>query len=194
MAEPSIRPASYAQKRLWFLEQLDPGSSAYNLPRAIRIVGRFDREALQTALEAIVQRHESLRTTFEAFDGDPVQLIHPAGARVEIPLINLQTVAGDKREEEAMAIASEEGQRRFDLSAGPLLRAKVVRLSHQEHILILTLHHIVTDGWSMSVLFGEIGEFYDAFSSGRAPKVSELSIQYADFACWEQKRVTADLL
>ena len=98
MAEPLIRPASFAQKRLWFLDQLDPGSSAYNLPRALRIAGSFNIEVLQKALRAIVARHESLRTTFVAFDGDPVQLVHPAGARVEIPLVNLETVAEDKRE------------------------------------------------------------------------------------------------
>jgi amino acid adenylation domain-containing protein len=194
MTEPSIRPASFAQKRLWFLDQLDPGSSAYNLPRAIRIVGGFDLDALQKALEAIVGRHESLRTTFGSFDGDPVQLVHPTAARLEIPLVSLESVAEGKRDEEALAIASEEGQRPFDLAACPLLRAKVVRLSRHEHVLILTLHHIVTDGWSMSILFGEISEFYDAFSSERVPNVSELSIQYADFACWEQERISADLL
>src|SRR6478736_6613387 len=167
MSEPAIRPASFAQKRLWFLDQLDPGSSAYNLPRAIRLVGRLDLDALQKAFDAIVARHESLRTTFGSFDGEPVELVHPTAVRVEIPLVSLETIAHDKREERALAIASEEGQRPFDLTAGPLLRIKVIRLSHNEHVLILTLHHIITDAWSMSVLFNEIGKFYDAFSSGR---------------------------
>jgi len=194
MSEPAIRPASFAQKRLWFLDQLDPGSSAYNLPRAIRLVGRLDLDALQKAFDAIVARHESLRTTFGSFDGEPVELVHPTAVRVEIPLVSLETIAQDKREERALAIASEEGQRPFDLTAGPLLRIKVIRLSHNEHVLILTLHHIITDAWSMSVLFNEIGKFYDAFSSGRTPRVSKLSIQYADFACWERERVNADVL
>jgi amino acid adenylation domain-containing protein len=151
------------------------------------MTGNFDVDALQKALDAIVGRHESLRTTLTVFDGEPFQLVHPAAAISPIPVLSVENCARDKRLDVASAIAAEEAQGRFDLSAGPLWRAKLVRLSSQEHLFILTLHHSITDGWSMSVLLDELGELYDAFRSGHSPNLPELTIQYSDFARWQQE-------
>src|SRR5262249_2116328 len=146
------RQVSFAQQRLWFLEQLEPGNSAYNVASAIRITGILDIDALARALQTIVQRHDSLRTTFTAVDGQVMALVGAAPEPAGLPLVILDHLNEDQKGEHALLIAAEEGQRRFDLSAGPLIRVKLLGLSPTEHVLVLTMHHIITDGWSIGVL------------------------------------------
>jgi hypothetical protein len=188
-----LQPVSFAQQRLWFLEHLEPGTSAYNLPRAIRITGILDVEALRRALDAIVQRHESLRMTFTDVDGKVMASLGP-GAPVDVPVVSLESRPEDQKQAQAAVMAGKEGQRPFNLTTGPVMRVKLVRLSHEQHILVLTLHHIITDGWSMDVLFRELGEFYNAFSSNRSLDIPPLPIQYSDFARWQRKSIGIDVL
>ncbi|MBZ5622000.1 MAG: amino acid adenylation domain-containing protein [Acidobacteriia bacterium] len=183
---------SFAQQRLWFLDQFEPGNCAYNLASAIRIRGILDIDALGRAFQAIVERHDSLRTTFTAVDGEVMALVCDAPEPAGLPLVSLDHVPEDRREEHALLIAAEEGQRRFDLSAGPLMRARLLRLSPIEHMLVLTMHHIVMDGWSIGVLLKEMAEFYDAFHANRPPEIPALPIQYSDFASWQRESLTAE--
>jgi amino acid adenylation domain-containing protein len=189
-----MHPVSFPQQRLWFLSQLEPASSAYNLPFAIRVTGNLHIALLRRALQAVVQRHESLRTTFIEVDGQVSALVAAEAAAVELPLVSLEHLSDDKREQQALAFASEEGRRPFDLSVGPLMRFVLLRLSPVEHIFVLNIHHIIVDGWSMSVLFREIAEFYKAFSSNRLPNIAALPIQYGDFTRWQRERITEDTL
>src|SRR5688572_2222816 len=153
--EQAIRPAprngpmplSFAQQRLWFLSQLDPGLAAYNIPAAVRLVGKLDVDVLSRSLREIVRRHEILRTTFNSVAGEPVQVIAPA-LTLHVPLIDLAHLHDEAREIEAVRLAQEEAQRTFDLASGSLIRALLLRLANDEHVLILTMHHIISDGWS----------------------------------------------
>jgi non-ribosomal peptide synthetase component F len=185
-------PVSFAQQRLWFLEQLEQENSAYNLVSAIRIRGILDIDALAWALETIVQRHDSLRTTFNAVDG---RVIASACATtpVELGRLSLDRLPEDQKVQNALLLAVEEGQRRFDLSTGPLLRVKLLRLSPMEHLLVLTMHHIIADGWSIGVLLKEMAELYDAFHSNRSPGIPPLPIQYSDFARCQRESVTGEV-
>jgi amino acid adenylation domain-containing protein len=182
-------PVSFAQQRLWFLEQLDPGSSTYNLPFAIRVTGTPNLDALRRALHAIVERHEPLRTSFRDVDGEATAVVDTAPAPIEVPVVSLEDLPEPLREDRAFEIAAEEGRRPFDLSVGPLLRVVFLRLSPTRHLIVLTMHHIATDGWSMGVLFRELAAFYRAFSSGDQPEVPALPIQYGDFARWQRQAV-----
>ena len=188
-----LRPASFAQQRLWFLEQLEPGNAAYNLASAFRIRGTLDIDALARALQTIVQRHDSLRTTFTAVDGQVMALISAAPEPAGLPLVSLDHLAEDQKEEHALLLAAEEGQRRFDLSAGPLIRTRLLRMSPTEHLLVLATHHIVMDGWSIGVLLKEMAGFYDAFHSNRTPEIPALPIQYADFASWQRESFVGEI-
>ncbi|MEG1039167.1 MAG: amino acid adenylation domain-containing protein [Pseudomonas sp.] len=173
-----VLPASYAQQRLWFIWQLEPQASAYNLTGAFRLRGALDRAALEHTLAALLARHEVLRTTFR-LDGDSVQqVIH---ARMACPLV--QVDADPAGLQDAIAVAA---QAPFDLEHGPLLRARLIRLGEQEHVLVLTLHHIVTDGASLPILIEEFTRHYAAFASGQAPQFAALPIQYADYAQWQR--------
>ncbi|HKV34449.1 MAG TPA: amino acid adenylation domain-containing protein [Pyrinomonadaceae bacterium] len=191
--EQSIRPGvrngpvalSFAQQRLWFLDQLEPGLVAYNVPAAVRLVGKLDVAILNWSLNEIVQRHESLRTTFDSVAGQPLQLVAPS-FELSIPVVDLSGLSDESREKEAMRFAREEAQRPFDLIRGPLIRALLLRLRSEEHVLILTMHHIVSDGWSQGVLKTELGALYEAGINGRRSPLPELSIQYADFAQWQR--------
>ncbi|MCI0545815.1 MAG: amino acid adenylation domain-containing protein [Candidatus Rokubacteria bacterium] len=188
-----IYPVSFAQQRMWLLDRLDPGSPAYNIARAIRMRGALSPDVLRRSLQALVTRHESLRTTFAEIDGEPVQRI--AGDRtVKLPMIDLRGVPEAEREPEARRRARDEAQRPFDLTRGPLMRATLLRLGEDQHVLILVLHHIVTDAWSMSVLFDEIGRLYEAFAAGRPSSLADLPIQYGDFARWQRQTLTPTLL
>ncbi len=151
----------------------------------MRLTGRLNVEALRQALNAIVARHESLRTTFPSVKGRPVQVIAPS-LIVVLPIIDLSGFPEIKREAEALRLVAHEAQRTFDLSRGPLMRARLLRLSEEEHIVLLTMHHIVSDAWSMGVLFRELGELYGAFSAERESPLAELPIQYADYAVWQR--------
>jgi len=185
-------PLSFAQQRLWLIDRLVPGNPAYNIPLAVRLDGELSVGLLEKIFTAIVRRHEALRTTFAAGEGGPVQVIH-ADAQVELPVIDLSGLT-ERSDLEAREIALEEARRPFDLQRGPLLRTLLVRLGAAEHILLLNLHHIVTDGWSMGVLLREITALYDAFSQGRPSPLPELPVQYADFAVWQRDWLQGEVL
>ncbi|HET7177904.1 MAG TPA: condensation domain-containing protein, partial [Solirubrobacterales bacterium] len=188
-ADAGAVPLSFAQQRLWFLHQLDPASPAYNMPSGLRLEGRLDRGALRASLADIVRRHESLRTTFQTVLGEPVQVVQPE-APVDVPRIDLRGVPALRRHEEATTLAREDAHRPFDLAAGPLLRALLVQLDGEDHVVLFTTHHIVSDGWSVGVLVREFAAHYEARCAGRPPRLPELPIQYADFAAWQRARLT----
>ncbi len=179
-------PLSYAQQRLWFLDQLDPDSPAYNVPVAVRVKGRLDAAALARSLNEIVLRHESLRTGFSFSGGQPVQVSTP-GLSLEMPLIDL--TAHPEGGQEALRLAREEARQPFDLRRPPLARARLIRLNAEEHVLLLTMHHIVSDGWSMGVLIREMAALYEAFAQGLPSPLAELPVQYADFAAWQREQL-----
>jgi amino acid adenylation domain-containing protein len=183
---------SFAQQRLWFLDRLEPGSPWYNLAFAVRFEGSLEVAALARGLDALAARHESLRTTFEMRAGQPVQVIAPP-APVPMPLADLSRLAAEKREAEARRLAREEARRPFDLARGPLCRARLLRLSSADHLALLTLHHIVSDGWSMRVLVSELGALYERFTSGGGEPLASLPIQYADFAAWQRAELPATM-
>ncbi len=191
--EQSRIPLSFAQQRLWFFDQLEPGSSVYNRPSHIRLTGALDVEALERSLTEIIRRHEVLRTTFVSVDGSPCQVIAPARP-LSFPVVDLQHLPESERTAQAWQLVNEEARRPFDLAQGPHLRALLLRLGEQEHVLLLTIHHIVFDGWSMGVLLRELGTLYDAFTTGRASSLPELSIQYGDFAAWQRQWFQGKLL
>ena len=178
-------PLSHAQQRLWFLDQLERGNSSYNIPVAVRLTGRLDVEALTLTLNEIVRRHEVLRTTFSVIDGKPVQVIAPAQT-IQLPILDLSDLDEDSREAEARLIVGREAQYAFDLSSEPPLRARLLRLGKVEHIVLLTMHHIITDGWSTGVLVRELNVLYRAFSRKQPSPLPELAIQYADYAVWQR--------
>jgi amino acid adenylation domain-containing protein len=188
-----IYPVSFAQQQLWVLDRLDPGTPAYNIPYAIRARGTLSIPALRESLREIVARHESLRTTFAEIEEEPVQIVGDASP-LDLTTIDLSDVSESGRESEAMRLARDEAQRPFDLISGPLLRASVLRLSADEHLLLLVIHHIVTDGWSMCVLLKEIGQLYDAYAAGRPSPLCDLPLQYGDFARWQRESLRGDVL
>jgi len=180
LAELALIPASFAQERLWFLDRLAPGNTAYNIPMALRIQGEMSPAVLEAVLGEIVRRHEALRTTFAEHEGRPVQVIALPG-RWTLPVVSLSGLPEPLRAAESLRLAQEEAARPFDLARGPLLRAVLVRLGAAEHALLLDMHHIVSDGWSMGVLVREITALY-----GSSP-LPEPPIQYADFAVWQRE-------
>ena len=186
-------PLSFAQQRLWFLDQYEPNSSLYNIPGALRLRGSLNVGALEQSLNEIIRRHESLRTTFSVVEGQPVQLISPS-VEVSLCVMDLGDLAEAEREEEARRLVSEEGRRPFDLAKGPLLRTGLIRLGEVDHILVLTMHHIVSDGWSMGVFHRELSVLYQAFLHGQPSPLPELPIQYADFAVWQREWLKGDEL
>ncbi|HYH47350.1 MAG TPA: condensation domain-containing protein, partial [Thermoanaerobaculia bacterium] len=178
-------PLSFSQERLWFLDQLDPGSPAYNIPAAVSLKGVLDEAALEAALGEIVRRHEALRTTFTAIEGGPVQRIAPF-ARLLLPCVDLRALEKEERQVESDRLLAEEARRPFDLARGPLLRLALLRLEPGEHVLLAGMHHIVSDGWSVGVLTGELTGLYAAFAAGRPSPLPELPVQYADYAVWQR--------
>jgi aspartate racemase len=191
--EVYVFPASFAQQRLWFLDRLQPGTPAYNVPAVMRLSGPVDARALKRGLDEIVRRHEVLRTTFRSHDGEPVQVVSPEGS-VALPLIDLSELAGESGAREVARRFEEEAGRGFDLEAGPLLRASLVRLSADEHALCLMMHHIVSDGWSKGVIENELKALYAAFRAGRPSPLEELPIQYADYAVWQREYLSGETL
>jgi amino acid adenylation domain-containing protein len=186
-------PVSFAQERLWFLDQLEPGSVAYNVPVGVRLEMALDVSALRVAVAGLVGRHESLRTRFGVVDGRPVQLVEPR-LEIDIPVVDLSGLGTAERDAEVARLGAVEAQRPFDLAAGPLLRVGLLRLAAADWVLLVTVHHIVSDAWSVSVLFGELTELYEAARLGRAPQLPELPIQYADYAAWQREWLTGDVL
>jgi len=186
-------PLSFAQQRLWFLDQLEPDSSSYNIRRAIRIKGVLDIGKFRQSLETIVARHEILRTSFVSTDGRPVQVINQS-IRLPLDLMDLRGLPVAEREGEVERVAAAEAQRPFDLADDPLLRVKLLRLDDDEYIFLLTIHHIISDGWSLGVLLSELGALYQAFNADQNPAVPSLQIQYADFALWQRNWLNEDAL
>jgi len=189
-----VFPSSFGQQRLWFLNQVTPGTAAYNLARAFRLSGELKPSALEQALQATIARHESLRTVFLA-EGDQVrQVVLPASTTFELTLSDLSDLPAGEREKAALRIAGEEAGHPFDLSTGLLLRARLFRLDSKEHILLFVVHHIITDGWSMNLLFHEIGELYSSSISGAPASLPELTLRYTDYARWQREFVSGDLV
>ncbi|HEX2093151.1 MAG TPA: amino acid adenylation domain-containing protein, partial [Longimicrobiaceae bacterium] len=186
-------PLSFAQQRLWFIDRLEPGSAAYNLPAALRVRGRLDLRALERALSEVVRRHESLRTRFPTRGGEPVQQVDPARP-VRLPLVDLSGLAGAAREDELTRLARREARRSFDLAAGPLLRAHAVRLGEADTAIFLTLHHIVSDGWSTGILVREVSALYAACSRGEEARLPEPPVQYPDYAAWQREWLQGETL
>ena len=186
-------PLSFAQQRLWFLDQLQPGSAAYNMATALRMRGALDVGAFRRSLSALVARHEVLRTTFASAGGEPVQVIH-APAPVPLPFADLAALPPAARERELRRLARAEAVRPFDLARGPLLRATLVRLGADDHAVLFTLHHVVSDGWSTGVMVREVSALYAAYSAGEDPHLPALPVQYADYAAWQRQRLSGDAL
>ena len=192
-ARPGAIPLSFAQQRLWFLDQMEPGNSFYNISSALRLNGPFDHPALERSFTEVVRRHEVLRTTFQMSDGEPVQVI-ASEPSFSLPAFDLSALPEAERELKVQALAAAEAARPFDLSALPLLRATVLRLSAEEHILLLTKHHIISDGWSLGLLVKEVATLYRAFSRELPSPLPELGIQYADYALWQREQLSGPLL
>ncbi|MCJ8205209.1 non-ribosomal peptide synthase/polyketide synthase [Pseudomonas sp. RGM2987] len=181
---------SYAQQRMWFLWQLEPESGAYNLPGAVRLKGVLNLPALEQAFASLVARHETLRTVFQRQADDSLQQV-PSDSVLRIAHQDFSALPADEREQAVRHAASEQSMRPFDLSSGPLLRVELLKLDDEEHVLLLTLHHIVSDGWSMNVLIDEFIRYYDAFEAGLVPQLPELPIQYSDYALWQRRWLEA---
>ncbi len=212
---PKRFPLSFGQQRLWFLHQMEPDSSAYNLVIAVRLSGSLDIGALEQTLREIVRRHEVLRTTFAVEDGQPVQVITPEGAvrdggtvrdsgavrEPPLQVVDMQAVPAAERETETRRLAMEETDRPFDLAHGPLLRATLFHLAEADYVLLLTMHHIISDGWSTGVLIREVAALYatslsaqqSALSAPLSAQLSALPIQYADFAVWQRNWFQGDV-
>ncbi|HST57554.1 MAG TPA: condensation domain-containing protein, partial [Longimicrobium sp.] len=186
-------PLSFAQERLWFLDRMEPGSNAYNIPVAWRLGGALDEAALERAVGEIVRRHEALRTVFTEVDGSPVQVVAPFDGFV-LPVEDLAHVAEAERDAEVRRRADEEARRPFDLAAGPLFRAALLRLGGEDHVLLLSMHHIVSDGWSLGVLFREFSALYEAYREGGESPLPELPVQYADYAMWQREQLEGEVL
>src|SRR6185369_458489 len=186
-------PTSFAQQRLLFLDQLEPGSPFYNIPQAISLKGPLNVSALRSTLVEIVRRHETMRTTFAVRDGDAVQLI-TKDITLEFPLVDLTALPEPARAVEASRLANEEAARPFDLTTGPLVRAQLLTLGADDHVLLFTIHHVISDGWSMGVLFREIGAIYEAFANKKPSPLPELPIQYADYAVWQREWLAGETL
>ncbi|KST68574.1 amino acid adenylation domain-containing protein [Mastigocoleus testarum] len=190
-------PLSFAQQRLWFLHQLEGSSAAYNMPAAVKLNGNLEISALEQALTEIVQRHEVLRTSFKVVNGSPVQVINP-NQSLSLPLINLQHLPENEKTAEVKRLAIAESQQPFDLSKSPLLRATIVQLGNESHVLLLTMHHIASDGWSIGIFIQELSTLYQALSQGKplstaTQSLAPLPIQYADFAHWQRKWLTGEV-
>jgi len=186
-------PLSFAQERLWFFDQLEPGNPFYNLCGAVRMTGQLNEEALRQSIEKIIERHEVLRTAFAAVEGQPIQVVAAAGDWT-LPLIDLSSRSLCDRQAEVQRLCASSAREPFDLGQSSLLRAKLLRLDETEHVLLLTVHHIVFDGLSLGVFLRELAEFYQAFSSNRLPLLSPLPIQYADFAAWQRQQLQGEIL
>jgi amino acid adenylation domain-containing protein len=190
-SHPGALPLSFAQQRLWFLDRLQPGSPVYNVSSGVRLGGQLDYRALARTLDAVVRRHEVLRTSFPVVEGEPAQRIAPA-LHVPMPLVDLGGLAG--AEPAASRLAALFAQRPFDLESGPLIRGALLRLAATDHVALLVVHHIVSDGWSAEIMTREIGALYQAFAAGRPSPLPELPIQYADFSLWQRGWLTGEVL
>ena len=198
---PTIEPVpregelilSFAQQRIWFLDQLQSGSTAYNEPSALHLKGGLNVETLEKSLKAIAQRHEVLRTNFKTVDGSPVQVISP-NLELNLPLVDLQHLPTEEQWTEVQRLVREAAEQYFDLAVDRLLRVTLLKLAKQDHVLLLTMHHIISDGWSMGVLIEELAQLYQAYEQEQPSPLPSLPIQYADFALWQRQWFTQELL
>jgi len=186
-------PLSFAQEWLWLIHQANPDSAAYNLPAAVRLKGALDTEALAESISEVVRRHEILRTRFTEVDGRPVQVIDPAIA-IKLPVVELSDIDPEQREVEASRIVTEDARLPFDLERGPLLRSFLLRLGEQDHVIILTVHHIVSDAWSTGIIIQEIAGLYEVFRRGEQSPLPPLPVQYADYAHWQRTHLQGETL
>jgi len=186
-------PLSFDQQRLWFQDQWEPGNSAYNVSAPIRLGGQLDVAVLKHGLNEVIRRHEALRTTFARADERPVQIIAPA-LTVTLPVVDLRELSEAEREIEAQRLTTEEVQQPFDLATGPLVRCTLLRLDEQDHVLLLTMHHIVSDAWSMGIFVREMTALCQAYATGNPSPLLELPIQYADFAVWQRQWLQGEVL
>jgi amino acid adenylation domain-containing protein/non-ribosomal peptide synthase protein (TIGR01720 family) len=191
--DPAAWPLSFAQERFWFLDRLQPGSPLYNIPLAVRMPEPVDRPALSRSFAAVAARHEMLRATFTGVLGKPVMAV-AAAARPRLPLVDLAGLPGGAREVEAHRLASREARRPFDLARGPLARATLLRLGGADHLLLLTLHHIIADGWSIELLARETSALYRQHRLGEPAALPALPIQFADFAAWQRRQLRGEAL
>ncbi|MGH8727036.1 MAG: non-ribosomal peptide synthetase, partial [Burkholderiales bacterium] len=189
--QPQAFAQSFAQQRLWFLYQWEPASAFYNINSALKLEGQLDAAALERCVNEIVRRHESLRTSFKTADGEPVQIVHPA---VEIKISTVDLRGLSLLDDEIRRVAAEETGRPFDLSRAPLIRVSLLRLGDASHVLLTTLHHIISDGWSVGIFYREIAVLYQAFARSEPISLAELSIQYADYAVWQRGYLSGGIL
>ena len=186
-------PLSFAQQRLWFIQQLEPDNPAYNAPVALRLTGPLNHSALEQSLSEIVRRHEALRTTFADANGHAFQVINKEST-AGFPIADLRSFSPPEQREAVERLSNEEAQRPFDLAKGPMLRAFILALDEQDKVILFTMHHIVCDGWSMSLFTKEVGQLYATFATGKASPIPELEIQYADYAVWQREWLKGELL
>ncbi|MFN6478153.1 non-ribosomal peptide synthetase [Nostoc sp. DedQUE07] len=186
-------PLSYAQQRLWFLDQLEPNSSTYNIPLALRLVGNLNRAALEQSLQEIIDRHEALRTNFVTVDEQPIQIIHTQ-TNWKVSVLEWQNLSPSEQEIATQQLVQQQAIQPFDLAKGALIRATLVVLSQTEHILLVCMHHVVSDGWSMGVFVSELATLYKAYFQGQPSPLAPLPIQYADFALWQKDWLQGDVL
>ena len=194
MSTGNARPrASFAQEGLWFLNQLEPNSAAYNVPLTVRLEGELNIAALEKSLSGVINRHENLRTTFRVESGSLVQIIAPP-ASLKLPVVDLSGLSKASREAEATKLAVQDAQRPFDLSTEPLMRATILRLSEEDHFILLAMHHIITDAWSMSLFIREVAALYEPFARRVPALLPEPPIQFADYAIWQREQLQGEAL
>jgi amino acid adenylation domain-containing protein len=189
----NVLPVSFAQQRLWFLDHLEPGNLAYLVPGAFRFDGPLDLAAFGASINEVIRRHEILRTSFTDIEGEPMQVIDEPQPLV-VPLIDLRCLPESVRVAEVQRLREDEAGRAFDLERAPLLRVTLLKLGEREHIVLLTMHHIVSDGWSMSVLLHEVATLYEQFTQGQSAPLPDLPIQYADYAAWQRQLLQGEVL
>lgn len=185
-------PLSFSQQRLWFMDQLEPGNPVYGMPWQFVLTGPLDVARLEQSFNEVIKRHEVLRTNFVSADGNAVQVVAPV-LRIELPVTDLSGLPDDEREAAALRLAVEDARRPFNLAEGPLLRAGLLRLDEEEHMLLLNIHHIIYDLWSMNVLFRELAAHYEALAAGQPASLPELPIQFADYAVWQREHLTGEV-
>ena len=191
---PQHIPLSYAQQRLWFLDQLVPNNPFYNLSAALYLHGHLVEDALEAAINKLIERHEILRTTFpSSTEGEPCQEIHPASPQI-LTIRDLTKINKKEQEKQVKFLADTEAHRPFNLVAGPLMRCDLLRLSSEEHVLLTTVHHIIADGWSLQIFAEELGSIYNAEITGESIRLAEPALQYADYSLWQLKHDTAESL
>src|SRR6185503_20193021 len=189
--EPKRVPLSFAQVRLWFLTQLEPENPSYNLPFALRLTGDLDVAALEKSIDAIIGRHETLRTKFVAVDGEPFQIVSPK-ATATVELLDLSSLPEAQAELELKRLMTTVAERPFDLARDYPLRASLLKLGGDEHVLLVTMHNIISDAWSVSIFTHELSSFYKAFTTEGVAEPPELPIQYSDFAKWQRNWLQGD--